>query len=228
MVLAITLSVGVTLAAGIYIGQRAAYSDMGVDPQRYRQLQQALPEAQRAAQKLKRRLSAADTRHQVDRAALELVRQDLAQQQEQIADLDEGLRFYRSLMAPGEIAQGFSLRGIELVARDKPGRYGYRIVVQQEARKHETMRGKLQVHLLGLQESQSVSYSLAALTDDMENNDIPLRFRYFQAIEGELALPEGFQVQTIDVLATVTSPRKLEVGELYPWQIQEKFTHVGK
>ncbi|MBN7799119.1 DUF6776 family protein [Parahaliea mediterranea] len=226
--LAATLCAALLLGLGIYLGQRAAYSGMGMDPERYRELERALPQARQQIADLERQLGAANTRHEVDRAALEMVRQDLARQREQIADLDEGLRFYRSLMAPGEIAQGFSLRGLELMARETPGRYAYRLVAQQEARKHEVVRGTLRLEVLGLADGQPVSYPLSELARDVENGDIPLRFRYFQAIEGELELPEDFEPQAVEVLAAVSSPRRLEVRESYPWQLQEKFTHVGK
>lgn len=228
VVLAAALIAALLLGAGIYLGLRAAYSGMGVDPARYRELQQALPRAQEQVAELERELATARTRHEVDRTALELVRKNLAEQREQIADLDEGLRFYRSLMAPGEIAQGFSLRGFELIQRDTSGRYAYRLVAQQEARKHDTVRGEVKISVLGLRDKQSVSYPLAELAQDVEGNTIPLRFRYFQMIEGELEVPEGFEPQRIEVVATITNPRKLEVREQYPWRLQERFTHVGK
>lgn len=228
VVLAATLMAALLLGLGIYLGQRAAYSGMGIDPERYRELERALPAARAQVADRERQLEAARTRHEVDRAALEMVRRDLARQRQQIADLDEGLRFYRSLMAPGEIAQGFSLRGFELMSRDQSGHYAYRLVAQQEARKHRTVRGDLQIEVLGLREGQPVSYPLSELARDMESNDIPLRFRYFQAVEGEMEIPEGFEPQAVEVVATVSSPRKLEIREQYPWQLQEKFTHAGK
>ena len=69
---------------------------------------------------------------------------------------------------------------------------------------------------------------MAELSDDFDKDVIPLRFRYFQAIEGEVFLPEGFDPRFINVTASATSPRKAEAREQYPWQIKEKFTHVGK
>jgi hypothetical protein len=221
------VSAALLLALGFYLGQRRAYGDMGIDPEKFSRLQRELPEAREQVAQLERQVTAARTRHEVDRSALELVRQELARQEEQIADLGEGLRFYRSLMAPGEIAQGVSLQGIELVPRDTPGRYAYRLVAQQEARKHETVRGALQITVLGRRGNEAVSYPLGELDEDIEGDSIPLRFLYFQAIEGELVIPDGFEPQAIEVLATVTSPQKLELREQYPWRLQEKFTHVG-
>ena len=227
-VVAVALLAALILVAGFYLGQLAAYSGMGIDPDLYRELRAEQPEKVQQLQALEAELATLESRSQVDRAALELLRNDLANQKREIGDLEEGLRFYRGLMAPGELAQGLSLRTPELVPLDDQGRIAFRIVAQQEARKHETLRGSLYAEIFGLLEGEQVTYSLADLSDDFDKDVIPLRFRYFQAIEGELTLPAGFEPRFINVTASATSPRKAEAREQYPWQTKEKFTHVGK
>lgn len=228
VVLVLALAAAVILGVGFILGRQAAFSGIGIDPQRYREQGAALQAARAEQKELGRQLGVMVARHEVDRAALELVRQELAGQREQIAGLKEGIRFYRSLMAPGEIAQGFSLREIELVAREEPGRYGFRIVAQQEARKHTPLQGELYAEVSGQQAGEPRSYPLAELSADLESTIVPLRFRYFQSIEGDLVLPEGFEPQAISVVATLSAPRKAEARAQYPWEVQEKFTHVGK
>ena len=223
-----TLLLAVVLLAGFYLGQRAAYSGMGLDPQVYRAMQEDLVESEAVMAQLRAELDVQQARHEMDQQALELVRREIAAQKEQIAAQEEGLRFYKSLMAPGEIAQGLSLRPPELVALEEPGQFAFRIVAQQEARKHSLLKGDLSAVLNGELADQEVSYSLAELSDDLEPGKVPLRFRYFQSIEGELRLPEGFVPRSVDLVATATAPRKMEVREQFPWQLQEKFTHVGK
>lgn len=228
VVLGLALAASIVLLAGFLLGRQAAFSGSGIDPVKYREQGKALRAALAESAELNRQVGVMAARHDVDRAALELVRQELAEQKELIAGLEEGVRFYRSLMTPGEIAQGFSLRSIELVLRDEPGRYGFRIVAQQEARKHSTLQGELYAEITGQQAGQARSYPLFELSPDIEHSVLPLRFRYFQSIEGDLVLPEGFEPQAVSVVATVTAPRKAEVREQYPWQVQERFTHVGK
>lgn len=224
----LALAAALVLAAGFVLGRQAAFSGVGIDPQRYRAQGKALEDARAEQAELSHQLGVLAARHDVDRAALELVRQELAGQREQIAGLEEGIRFYRSLMAPGEIAQGFSLRKIELVAREEPGRYGFRIVAQQEARKHTPLQGELYAEVSGQEAGEPRSYPLAELSADLESTILPLRFRYFQSIEGDLVLPEGFEPIAVSVVATLSVPDKAEAREQYPWQVQEKFTHVGK
>lgn len=224
VVLALGLSAALVIGVGFWLGRAAAYSGLGVDPARYRAQAAQLETAQARAEGLEQELDLVSTRHQVDRDALELVRRELARQKEQIAGLEEGIRFYRSLMAPGEIAEGFSLRQVELVAREQPGRYGFRIVAQQEASEHSLLEGELYAEVTGLEDGEPVTLGLARLSGDLASNIVPLRFRYFQSIEGNLQLPVGFQPDSISVVATIKSPRMAEASEKFPWKVQKHFT----
>lgn len=227
-VVVVILLLAVVLLAGFYLGQRAVQSGLGVDAERYQAMLQALEASDVELARLQAELDVQTARHQMDQQALELVRQEIAAQKEQISALEEGLRFYKSFMAPGEIAQGLSLRPLELVALDSPGQFAFRIVAQQEARKHSLLKGELSAEVNGLLADQEVSYLLAELSDDLDQGSVPLRFRYFQSIEGQLSLPDGFEPRSVSLEARVTTPSTMEVREQFPWRLQEKFTHVGK
>lgn len=167
-------------------------------------------------------------RHDLDRRALDLVRSEMASENERIAGLEEELRFYRSLMAPKRVMQGVSVRQPELVAKTRDRRFAFRIITQQNARKHELLKGALSVRVQGQLAGQEVSYPLSEVSDDVKEETVPLQFRYFQALEGEIGLPIGFEPKAIAVLVKVTKPKKIEFREQYPWQLQERFAHVGK
>lgn len=216
------------LVAAFLFGERAAYSGLGLRPELYEAMKVEVPRLQQRIAELETQLDVEKTQAEVDKRALEMVRLELAVQKEQIAGLVEGLRFYRSLMAPGDIAQGLSLRPLELVEQDYPGRYSFRIVAQQEALKHSLLKVDLFAEVNGVLDGERVSYSLSDLSDDLERNPIPLRFRYFQSTEGTLNLPEGFEPRSVSLIARTSSPREMEVQEEFPWQLKERFTHVGK
>ncbi len=214
------LALLVALGVGYLLGLGA--SDAGpqaADP--------ASSDTEDAPQSVQDELTMLRTRYEVDRAALEMVRSELAQQKLQIAELEEGIQFYRSLMAPEEIGQGLSLRPIELVPTGVDRRYAFRLVAQQEARKHNTLQGELYAELIGTENGERKVYPLSSLSDDLDSSVIRLRFKYFQPIEGEVQLPEGFQPETLSVIASATKPRDMEAREQFTWNPQEKFTNVG-
>ncbi len=216
------------LVAAFFLGKWVAYNGLRVDPGLYDAMKAEVPRLQQRVVELETQLGVEQTRSQVSKQALEMVRRDIALQKEEIAGLAEGLRFYRGLMAPGEIAQGLSLRPLELVALDEPGLFSFRIVAQQEAMKHSLLKVDLFAEVVGVLDGEQLSYPLADLSSELESNPIPLRFRYFQSVAGVLKLPEGFQPRSVRLLAVAASPDEMEVKEEFPWQLKERFTHVGK
>ena len=169
-----------------------------------------------------------ETREDVDGNALELVRQRLAEQQALITELEQGIRFYKSLMAPGEVEDGLSIRGIDLVPGLVRDSYQFRVLVQQSARKHDVLTGELRVEIQGQQGGEPMSYELSVLSEQVPKSQIRLKFKYFQAIDGELTLPDGFVPRKMVAYAKSTRPRKVEVRKEFPWSVQEKLTHVGQ
>ena len=228
VIIVVLLVVALVLEVGFYLGQHAVFNGMGASPKSYKAMQKELVSLQNTLRSRDTELAILRTRQEVDRQALELVRRELAGQKEEIAGLEEGLGFYRSLISPGEIAPGLSLRGIELKAGEEPRQYNYRIVVQQEARKHEQLKGTLEVLINGISQGQPARYTLAELSEDFEGKGAALQFRYFQSIEGTLTLPEGFEPGVVSVEARTVKPHEFSIREDYPWQLEERFSHVGK
>jgi phosphotransferase system HPr-like phosphotransfer protein len=227
-VVAAALLTAMLFALGFYLGQRAAYSGMGIDPKRYREMQLAQPANEQQFELMESELDISGMRTEVNRVALEMVRQELAAQKEHILKLEESLRFYRSLMAPDDIAKGLTLRPIELIATAADNRFTYRIIVQQEARKHGLLKGSLSVKVLGVADGQRVSISLAELSESVESDTIALRFRYFQAVAGEIVLPNNFEPKAVSIVVRATSPKKVEVSEEFLWSVEERFSYVGQ
>jgi hypothetical protein len=228
VILVVILLLALAVEVGFYFGQHSAFGGMGADPDNYQAMQAELISVENALRSRDAELEVTRTRREIDRQTVELVRKGMADQNEEIAALEEGRAFYRGLISPGDIAPGLNLHGLELMVGEQPGHYFFRIVLQQEARKHALLKGKLEAVISGVMDGKVAEYSLAELSDDIEGDGIALQFRYFQSIEGQLVLPQGFEPGEVRVMASTEKPHKFEIRENYPWQLEERFTHVGK
>jgi len=213
---------------GGYWGQRLTVQSYEEDPDSKLSLEREL-----AALKLRYKSVSGDmemyrTRHEVDRQALDLIRSEMASQKGNTAGIEEGLRFYQGIMSPEKVDDGLSFRKPELVLADRDAGVSYRFVVQQEARKHDMVRGVLSVTIEGELFGQSVSYVLDEIAVEYLPDYLNLNFRYFQVLEGEMILPEGFTPELITLVASATKPRKIQVQQQFPWELQERFSNVGK
>ena len=114
------------------------------------------------------------------------------------------------------------------IADEQAGRFQFRVLVQQSSRKHELMTGTLRVSVVGENAGKPAEFDLSDLSLQVPKADIRLRFKYFQAIDGALTLPEGFTPQLVQMLAKSTNPRRSEISKEFPWAVQEKISNVGQ
>lgn len=209
----------ITIAAGFYMVWGGHFSSRASDPELPHSLRQELSTALADLKEARDELEVQRTRHAVDRRALELVRLEMAAQKEYTTDLEEDLRFYKSLMTPEGVEVGLSAQPPELVALDGPGRFAYRIVIVQATSKHELVKGVLSLTVNGFLGEEEVSYPLTELVADSEDEELQLQFRYFQSVEGDFTLPDGFEPTSMTVEFSANKPRKLEFREQFPWQL---------
>ena len=217
-----------TFVAGVLLGGFGSFNLLWSATQENDYFREQLAPLSRQVEELQQWQADNQIRRDIDAAALELVRLELASQQGTIAELERGIKFYKSLMAPGELADGLTIRSIDIIAQEQPGHYQFRIMVQQSARKHELLTGTLNVWVVGELDGKEAKFDLTKLSAELPNTDIRLRFKYFQAIDGELALPAGFIPQIVQMSAKSTKPRRSEISEEFPWPVQEKLSHVGQ
>ncbi|MDG2045572.1 MAG: hypothetical protein P8J79_00025 [Halioglobus sp.] len=217
------------LLAGIYVGWVTAYKEMGASPRHGGDGTQL--ELLALRQKLAAVLDDIQvqrTRHEVDSRALELVRSEMVDQKELTANLEEGLRFFRSLMVSEGDAAGLRLRDPELVAVGTPRRIEYRIFVQQQSRANKLVEGSMSLQVFGFDGQREVRYALPELSAGIDDALKPLHFRYFQAVEGVLTLPEGFEPKGLAVIVEATEPRDIIIREEFPWKLQQQFINLGE
>ncbi|MGB1141887.1 MAG: DUF6776 family protein [Halioglobus sp.] len=189
------------------------------DDQTPRQLRETLEQAQLDADNARQELAALQTRSEVDRQSLEIVRREMVAQKQQITSLEEDLRFYRSLMSPESAPGQVQVREPEIVRIGDGGRFDYRIVIHQEAVKHQLIRGDLVARVEGKLGTDTVTHVFAGKDVAGDAEWPPVKFRYFQEFTGTFALPEGFEPVKVFVTVKVTKPRKLEAREEFAWRI---------
>ena len=210
--------IGVTVAS-FWFGGKKLGLDHSQLQQRYSESQQKLKALKVQHQLLSQKLANANVGAQVDRQAMESVRIVVREHKQTIAELNEEIAFYKGLMAPTERERGLGIRSWELYPIDET-RYEYKLVLQQLAVKHSLLKGSVSVELVGRRGVDEVRLSLHQMSDQIIQKDMVLRFKYFQYIEGELQLPEGFVPERVDVLAKANKPKAVQVAKQYGWVVQ--------
>lgn len=156
---------------------------------------------------------------EVDRKSLEDVRQEVVDLKAALAALEEENQFYRNLMAPDGDKRGLNFGPVEIAQTDRPRTFRYKVVVQQLAAEQE-MAGTLNFNVVGLQDGAVKVLALKELSSTINSNSIKLRFKYFQSIEGELVLPEGFEPERVELEARAGGGNPNVIEKRFAWLAQ--------
>lgn len=134
----------------------------------------------------------------VDTSATSEVRATFRQLEDEIASLTEEVAFYRSLMAPAELAKGLHIEKMTLRPTERPGVFSYELVIAQTVARHAWQKGDLYFEVHGAVAGER---AVLALTEIATIPEYPMtfRFRYFQNYSGEFTLPADFAPETVIV-----------------------------
>jgi len=170
-----------------------------------------------ANDELRARITAADTARDVDRQSYADVERTLGELQAQVLRQSEELTFYRGIVAPADGIGGLRIQRFEILPGGSDRHFRLRLVLIQSMRQEAIVSGTVVIDLQGALNESPVQIPLAD-AGGPANGQLPFSFRYFQSLEQDVTLPEGFAPLAVNV--EVRSPRQPVVRQSFSWQIQ--------
>ena len=182
------------------------------------------------AQKLKQSVSLAETyRQQV--AALKLadeidlqanvgVQQTILELQTQLARVQEEVQFYKGVMLPKVEDKGLRIERLRVENSGEPNRFKYNLLLTQVVSKYDYVQGDVEINLVGDEDNLGSNLPLGDISFE-DQDSIRFRFRYFQNIDGELMLPDGFTPKEVMVVAQSTGRSSQRLERRFTWQVGE-------
>lgn len=181
----------------------------------------SLNAAQSENEDLRRQLAILDRASIMDQRANEEVQSTNRTLRERVAQLEQDIVYYRQVVSEETEDTGLMVGALDISATALPERYSYRLVLRQEDADGDTfLTGHVNVNLIGTQNDEQVIYPLREISEDEDQLDIRLRFKYFQNIEGELALPDGFEPDRIQIAAVSVEPVEKTVNQDFSWVVE--------
>ena len=149
------------------------------------------------------------------------MRNQIIEQKEQIAALEEDITFYRSLMSPSDNKQGLTIGSVNIISTGIPREFDFKIVIQQLVTNHQLLTGTLNVNVIGREAGVTRIIPLKDLTTQVDTDEVKLRFKYFQDVKGRLVLPIGFEAERIEVIAKSSGKNSSVVEKKFGWLAEE-------
>ena len=185
-----------------------------------RELSAQLTDLRQENEALKRQIAILDRSSAVDQQTGAELQETLTALRQRVAQLEEDVLFYRQVVEEETEETGLVIGQLDIDVTRSPDRYRYKLVMRQQDADGDTyLTGHVNFNLVGQLQDQQVILPLRDLSEFEDELDIRLRFKYFQNIEGELALPEGFQPDRIQIAAVATEPVSKRINEDFGWVV---------
>lgn len=153
----------------------------------------------------------------VDDESADEVRNTLVQLQDEVLELREEVDFYRGIISPADRQAGLDIQSFKLSSGGETGLYHYDLVMTHVLRNQSIVSGSVKVFVQGVQDGVPVTLDFKKLSP---NNSVTeaFKFRYFQALAGDVRLPEGFVARAVQV--EITSGGSNSMNKSFPWAVQ--------
>ena len=166
---------------------------------------------------LQRQVAILETARAVDRETYSQVEENLARLEARIQTQNEELAFYQGIVSPEDGASGLRVQSLEIEPGGDEGRYLLRLVLVQAIVHSKNVKGSVKLAISGLADGREAEYDSAALAAEGESGSIGYDFRYFQTIERQVVLPEGFLARTVKLEVRPAEPRGDLIERSYQW-----------
>jgi len=201
------------------LGQIRAGHNSFEATERYRDLARVLDEERDENHDLRERVARLETDRKIDQEAYAQVGQQLAELEAEILTQQEDLEFYRGIVADQQA--GLRVQDFVLWRGDGPMSYSMRLVLAQAMRAGGRISGSVELEIEGMQGSEPVSLGLGDLLGGAgRKKRLDFSFRYFQNLEAELVLPEGFVPARVNVRLTPKGKSSESIEKSFDWQVK--------
>ena len=168
--------------------------------------------------RLKEDIALLETHRDIDQHAYDEVESSLAMLEGKIQEQRDAIEFYRGILSPSDGGRGLRVQDLRLTAGPDPQEYRVRLVLIQVMQHDRSVKGDVDLSLEGAQDGETVTYSFDELVPGDEDSNWPFSFRYFQAFDRSLVLPEGFEPERIFLQVRSRTKSVDSVEQSFAWQ----------
>ena len=158
---------------------------------------------------------------QIERQAYKQLEGAVTGLQDEILELKEELAFYRGIVSPTDATKGLKLQDFELSSGAQERQYHFKVVLTQVLNNGTVARGNMQFEVEGLHKGELKRYTLKQISDISESNGPAFRYKYFQILEGDFVLPEGFEPIKVNLTVKPKSKAHKKLTQAFDWVVGE-------
>lgn len=206
--LLLMVAVGAVAASYFYATNKTSIERLS--PQEGKELRSQLDALGEESTTLRREVAKYQLGAEVDRKAGEELRKRVMELREEKAALQREIDVYRIMTSKkNSNPKGISF-GVFSIAAAPDGKHQFKLVIQKLAEDDEEFVGDLTAIAVGQQDGKEIKlplHELAVTKGEPMGERIPLNFKFFQNIDTEILIPEGFTPDRLELAVKSNSRR---------------------
>lgn len=218
LALVLLLIASVTLVA--WLTFQYGYIQAGYDNKTLKgfktQLEEQLYQEGQLNSKLREKFAIMERSTKIDKVAFLKVDDSIRDLQDEIIELKEEVTFYRGIVSPTETASGLDITSLRFQQITKLGGYHFKLVLTQLKKNDRVIVGTAKIYVDGILNGLQKRLTLSNITKG-HMQDLKLRFKYFQTIEADVVLPEGFTASSVTVDLKPRGKNRPRIKKTFDW-----------
>ena len=209
----------VLVACGAWLfdyGRRAAGFDSAAAAAERRRLMDRVAALDKENARLNEQSALLARTLQIDRQANADVKRTLNRLQSEIIELREEVAFYRSIVSPSGPRAGLNIQSFKVEYMGHGRVYHYMLVLTQMLKNSAIAQGVITLEIEGAQSGSPRKLALSDITVP-PMKQISFSFKYFQDLEGNIQLPDGFTAKNVVIHILTRGKHPMTLEKSYPW-----------
>jgi len=161
------------------------------------------------------RINTLEVELEVERMSNQRSQKVLKAMESQHYQVKKELAFYEKVMAPEKTADGVAVDRMSVYPTGSPHHFRFQIVLVQQQIRKRFAKGYVSFLLTGSLDNKPNQLALSNISSSTRK-DLSFSFQYFQIVEGEFTLPEGFL------------PEKVELSTILPKNRWQKYQRINE
>lgn len=159
---------------------------------------------------------------QIERQAYKQLEGAVTGLQDEILELKEELAFYRGIISPKDASKGLRMQDFEISPGLQARQYHFKVVLTQVLNNGRLARGTLGFEVTGLLGGEAKTFTLEQMSEGTSTKGPSFSFKYFQILEGDFMLPEGFEPIKVDLTVTPRTSAHKKQTQVFDWAVKER------
>ena len=136
--------------------------------------------------------------------------------QDEVLELKEELAFYRGIVGSSNELKGLQIQSLKLEKNGENNSYHFKLILTQFIKGTRQIKGNVRLSVTGMLKG----WQKELMHDEVlmqTSRKLKFRFKYFQEIEGDFVLPEGFVPMNIKLRAIPIGEGQTSKEKIYNW-----------